>query len=82
MKVKVCLIQDSPVFFDKKKSIDKVEELTKKYAKQGENYRRSIKFEHAIRKFAREFFDTFVIKFVQFENFIYKSIQQVKISRK
>ena len=35
MKVKVCLIQDSPVFFDKKKSIDKVEELTKKYAKQG-----------------------------------------------
>lgn len=35
MKVKVCLIQDSPVFFDRKRSIDKVEELTKKYAKQG-----------------------------------------------
>ena len=35
MTVKVCLIQDNPVFFDKKQSINKVEELTKKYAKQG-----------------------------------------------
>lgn len=37
MKIKVCLIQDSPVFFDKEKSIEKVEQLTKKYAKQGCN---------------------------------------------
>lgn len=35
MKIKVCLIQDSPVFFDKEKTIDKVQQLTKKYAKQG-----------------------------------------------
>lgn len=35
MKVKVCLIQDSPVFFDKKKTIDKVEKLTIKYAQEG-----------------------------------------------
>lgn len=35
MKVKVCLIQDSPVFFDKAKTMDKVEVLTKKYAKEG-----------------------------------------------
>ncbi|MEM9649902.1 MAG: carbon-nitrogen hydrolase family protein [Bacteroidota bacterium] len=35
MKVKVGLIQDSPVFFDKEKTMDKVEQLTKKYAKQG-----------------------------------------------
>lgn len=35
MKVKVCLIQDSPVFFDKEKTIAKVEKLTKKYAEQG-----------------------------------------------
>lgn len=35
MKVKVCLIQDSPVFFDKEKTIVKVETLTKQYAKQG-----------------------------------------------
>ncbi len=35
MKVKVCLIQDSPVFFDKEKTIDKVEGLTQKYAAQG-----------------------------------------------
>lgn len=34
-KVKVCLVQDSPIFFDKEKTIDKVEDLTKKYAKQG-----------------------------------------------
>ncbi|MDY8137308.1 carbon-nitrogen hydrolase family protein [Aquimarina sp. 2201CG5-10] len=35
MKVKVCLIQDSPVFFDKDKTIAKVENLTKKYAQEG-----------------------------------------------
>lgn len=35
MKIKVCLIQDSPVFFDKEKSIQKVEALCKKYAKEG-----------------------------------------------
>jgi len=35
MKVKVCLIQDSPVFFDKKKTIEKVATLTTKYAKEG-----------------------------------------------
>ena len=34
-KVKVCLIQDSPIFFDKEKTIDKVENLTRKYTKQG-----------------------------------------------
>lgn len=35
MKTKVCLIQDSPVFFEKTKTLEKVEELTKKYAKEG-----------------------------------------------
>ncbi len=35
MKIKVCLIQESPVFFDKEKTIEKVECLTTKYAKQG-----------------------------------------------
>ena len=35
MKVKVCLVQDSPVFFDKEKTLDKLEQLTKKYAAQG-----------------------------------------------
>jgi len=35
MKVKVCLVQNSPVFFDKEKTIQKVEKLTKKYAKAG-----------------------------------------------
>ncbi|TFG76216.1 MAG: carbon-nitrogen hydrolase family protein [Flavobacteriales bacterium] len=35
MKVKVCLVQDSPVFFDKEKTIEKLERLTKKYAAQG-----------------------------------------------
>jgi len=35
MKIKVCLIQDSPVFFDKEKTIIKVEGLTKQYAKEG-----------------------------------------------
>jgi nitrilase len=37
MKIKVCLIQDSPIFFDKEKTIIKVEKLTKKYAKEGCN---------------------------------------------
>ncbi len=35
MKVKVCLIQDSPVFFDKEKTLQKVEQLTANYAKNG-----------------------------------------------
>lgn len=35
MKIKVCLIQDSPVFFNKEKTLDKVEHLSKKYAKEG-----------------------------------------------
>lgn len=35
MKVKVCLIQDSPVFFDIDKTIDKIENLVKTHAKQG-----------------------------------------------
>jgi len=37
MKVKVCLIQDNPVFFDIEKTIDKVESLTIKYAAEGVN---------------------------------------------
>lgn len=35
MKVKVCVIQDAPVFFDKKKSIDKLEKLVAKHAAKG-----------------------------------------------
>ena len=35
MKVKVCLIQDSPVFFNLEETVRKVERLTEKYAKQG-----------------------------------------------
>lgn len=35
MKIKVCLIQDSPVFFDKEKTIEKVEHLSRKHAKEG-----------------------------------------------
>ena len=35
MKVKVCVVQDSPVFFNKEKTIQKVEKLTKEYASQG-----------------------------------------------
>lgn len=34
MKVKVGVVQDSPVFFDKHQTIEKIEFLTKKYAKQ------------------------------------------------
>lgn len=35
MKVKVGVIQESPVFFDKEKTLEKVESLVKKYAKEG-----------------------------------------------
>ena len=35
MKIKVCLIQDNPVFFDKTRTLKKVETLTKKYGKEG-----------------------------------------------
>lgn len=35
MKLKVTLIQDSPVFFDKEKTLQKVEALTTKYAQSG-----------------------------------------------
>lgn len=35
MKIKVCLIQDNPVFFDKEETIQKLEFLVKKYAEKG-----------------------------------------------
>lgn len=35
MKLKVCLVQDSPVFFDKVKTLDKVELLVRKHSKEG-----------------------------------------------
>lgn len=35
MKVKVCVVQDSPVFFDKRRSIDKLETLVKKHSAKG-----------------------------------------------
>ncbi len=35
MKVKVCVIQESPVFFDKVKTLEKLENLTRKYASEG-----------------------------------------------
>ncbi|MEM9835464.1 MAG: carbon-nitrogen hydrolase family protein [Bacteroidota bacterium] len=35
MKVKVALIQDSPVFFDKEQSLIKLEQLTRQYAAEG-----------------------------------------------
>ncbi len=35
MKLRVCLIQDNPIFFDKEKTFDKVEKLTSNYAKEG-----------------------------------------------
>ena len=35
MKVKVAVVQDAPVFFDKGKTLQKVENITKQYAKQG-----------------------------------------------
>jgi nitrilase len=37
MKISVCLVQDSPVFFDKEKTIKKVEELVIKCAGEGIN---------------------------------------------
>ena len=35
MTVNVCLVQDSPVFFDKERTIEKIEDLTAQYARQG-----------------------------------------------
>jgi nitrilase len=35
MKVNVCLIQDSPIFFNKEKTIEKIKELVIKYAADG-----------------------------------------------
>jgi nitrilase len=34
-KIKVCVVQESPVFFDKENTLRKVEQLTLKYAKEG-----------------------------------------------
>jgi len=34
-KIKVCVVQESPVFFDKEKTLKKVEQLTTKYSKEG-----------------------------------------------
>ncbi len=35
MKLKVAVVQESPVFFDKSKTLDKIETLTQTYAGQG-----------------------------------------------
>jgi nitrilase len=35
MKITVCVVQDSPVFFNKDQTIRKVEKLTKQYSKEG-----------------------------------------------
>ncbi len=35
MKIKVGVVQDSPVFFDKNQTLKKIEDLTQTYAKQG-----------------------------------------------
>ena len=35
MKVKVCVVQDSPIFFDKKKSLDKLERIVVKHSNKG-----------------------------------------------
>ena len=35
MKIKVCLVQDSPVFFDKEKTLQKIESLVEENAKKG-----------------------------------------------
>ncbi len=35
MKVKACVIQDNPVFFNKEATLRKVEALTKQYAGEG-----------------------------------------------
>ena len=37
MKIKVAIVQDAPVFFDKDATLTKVESITKQYAKQGCN---------------------------------------------
>jgi len=35
MKIKVAVVQDAPVFFDKEKTLDQVEKVSRAYAKQG-----------------------------------------------
>src|SRR5215510_976756 len=35
MKIKVCLVQESPVFFDKGKTLEKLKDLVMKYAAEG-----------------------------------------------
>ena len=35
MKIKVCVVQESPVFFDKEKTLQKVESLVRDYASKG-----------------------------------------------
>ena len=35
MKIKVCVVQDSPIFFDKGKTIEKIEAIAEKYADEG-----------------------------------------------
>jgi len=35
MKIKVCVVQDSPIFFDKAKTLDKLENLTHQYSNEG-----------------------------------------------
>lgn len=35
MKIKACLIQDSPIFFDKEKTLQKIESLVKKHSSEG-----------------------------------------------
>jgi nitrilase len=35
MNVKVCVIQEPPVFFDKERTLERIEELTTRYAKDG-----------------------------------------------
>ncbi|MFT5216029.1 MAG: nitrilase [Glaciecola sp.] len=37
MTIKVAVVQDAPVFFDKEKTLQKVETITKQYAKEGCN---------------------------------------------
>jgi nitrilase len=37
MKIKVAVVQDSPIFFDKDATLNKVEHITKQYAKKGCN---------------------------------------------
>lgn len=35
MNVKVCVVQDNPIFFNKEKTIEKIGDLVSKYAKEG-----------------------------------------------